>query len=432
MCKRDRNTDPYKPAIVQRTVAAMVLIHLVVLPTLAADVRHAKVGNEIFLENDYISIGISGSGSYGTAGSAPIGFHPVGPRTTLGLSADYDGFDQGAGPTAGDWFLPGSPEESFTAGYRTGSAAGPTAHFSNAERSSTVQIIRDSTEDLSQADTIQARWIGTTTSGNLKVTQVVQAHAEHEFFLTTIKLENVGAIPLYAVRYMRSFDPDQDSDFHGNFQTVNSISDQFPGDTRAVVLASGPVTGAPILLATFDPRGRVSNFGFSNRDPYTALAYDAPRPKGWSDTSDTAITIAFDVGNLAVGESETVRFVTSINDDISAALTYIESLENAPTDILLSNDSIADHKPGGTAIGNLSAVDDVGDLHIFELVSGVGDTDNSDFTIVGNELRSTVVFAYDPGYVFSIRVQATDSHGNTFEKVVAVTLLASPTLFSWF
>ena len=39
------------------------------------EARHAEVGGEVFLGGDYLELGISGSGYFGTSGSAPTGFH---------------------------------------------------------------------------------------------------------------------------------------------------------------------------------------------------------------------------------------------------------------------------------------------------------------------------------------------------------------------
>src|SRR5690349_5775612 len=87
--------------------------------------RHAAVGTDVFLGGNYIEIGISGSGSFGSAGAAPTGFHPTG-RTNLGFNVDADGYDTGTPMNSGDYFLPGSPYEAFYAAYRSDSAAGAT------------------------------------------------------------------------------------------------------------------------------------------------------------------------------------------------------------------------------------------------------------------------------------------------------------------
>jgi hypothetical protein len=63
-------------------------------------------------------------------------------------------------------------------------------------------------------------------------------------------------------------------------------------------------------------------------------------------------------------------------------------VNQAPTGLILSKDTIAENSGNNFLIGTLSTLDpDVGDSHNYSLVTGQGDTDNSGFTIVGNELR---------------------------------------------
>ncbi len=66
----------------------------------------------------------------------------------------------------------------------------------------------------------------------------------------------------------------------------------------------------------------------------------------------------------------------------------------AQTDILLSEDSIDEDQASGSTVGLLSCTDaDVGDVYVFTLVAGSGDTDNASFTIVGNADQNGVTFA---------------------------------------
>lgn len=96
----------------------------------------------------------------------------------------------------------------------------------------------------------------------------------------------------------------------------------------------------------------------------------------------------------------------------------------APTDIALSNSGVPEFSPEETLVGYLTAIDpDVGDSHTFSLVAGTGDDDNADFYIDENELRTSFFyendFETDP-WVFTIRVRATDSTGQTIEKVFLI------------
>ncbi|WP_439487428.1 putative Ig domain-containing protein, partial [Algoriphagus sp.] len=101
----------------------------------------------------------------------------------------------------------------------------------------------------------------------------------------------------------------------------------------------------------------------------------------------------------------------------------ITPVNDAPTDILLDNNSVAENETIGTVVGLFSALDvDNGDTFTFTLVSGTGDTDNSVFSISGNELRTAAVFDFETKNSYSIRVRVTDSGGLTFEKPFTATV----------
>jgi uncharacterized membrane protein len=95
----------------------------------------------------------------------------------------------------------------------------------------------------------------------------------------------------------------------------------------------------------------------------------------------------------------------------------------APTDIALSANTVAENQPVNTLVGTLSATDpNVGDTFTFSLVAGAGSTDNNKFTISGNELRTSASFDFEAQTSFSIRVQVTDQGGLPFEKVLTGTI----------
>lgn len=95
----------------------------------------------------------------------------------------------------------------------------------------------------------------------------------------------------------------------------------------------------------------------------------------------------------------------------------------APTDISLSNNTIAEENTIDSVIGTFSATDaDAGDTHTFSLVAGTGDDDNEHFSIVGNELRAGIVFDYETKSSYSIRVRATDSGEAFFEEQFTINI----------
>jgi len=306
---------------------------LLICPTLVrADDsgRHAMVGSDVFLEGQYLSVGVSGLGSFGTHSPAPTGFHPS-PYYggSIGLSVDQDGFDTGNPPRTGDFFLPGSPEERFNVGYKVGQT---TAVYTNAEHMGDSDIVRESVSDLSSGDVLQAQWVGLTPDGALRVTQVVRFRSDQRFFRNTVTLRNVGSLPLQSVRYMRNVDPDQDEDVSHTFTTTNEITLQQPADGKALVRASGVVTGDSLFYYSADPRARVSTFGFTNSDPFTPEAYDKAGVYNYDDwvaaygsvTEDQAISICADLGTLQPGQEQVFVYYTSLDAKFTDALEEIE------------------------------------------------------------------------------------------------------------
>jgi hypothetical protein len=93
-----------------------------------------------------------------------------------------------------------------------------------------------------------------------------------------------------------------------------------------------------------------------------------------------------------------------------------------PTDLSLSATAIAENQPAGTAVGTISGTDPENDALTFALVAGTGDDDNASFTVVGSELRSAVSFNYEAKSAYSVRLQAADGHGGTYEEVYALTV----------
>ena len=311
------------------TVMACMLVQL--LPTgifsvkeayAATDFRHVTVGDsEVLLGGKYIEVGISKSGSFGTTNKT-ADFHSL--FTGIGLSVDGDGFDQGTPPTTGDFFLPGAPEEGFTVGYKPGSSASPPTLYTNAERMGVTQIPME-TRDTSSGDTLSAVSSGTTDDANLDIAQKITFKENDKFFKNTLTYTNKGTTTLYDVRYMRSFDPDQDTTLQGTPVTYNTVLENFPQDSRAIVRASGYISKEPVFFISTDSRARASAFGFSNRNPYDAEAYlpDGSLLKKGEIPADQAIAITFALGDLAPGMSVSFEYYTSLDPSYESGLEDI-------------------------------------------------------------------------------------------------------------
>ncbi|HQK02589.1 MAG TPA: Ig-like domain-containing protein, partial [Anaerolineaceae bacterium] len=108
------------------------------------------------------------------------------------------------------------------------------------------------------------------------------------------------------------------------------------------------------------------------------------------------------------------------------ATVTIEVIESnlAPTNILLTDQTILEKLPAGSVVAYLSAEDpNVGDTFTYSLVSGPGGTDNAAFSISGNQLLSAQVFDYEVDDSYEIRIRVTDQDGLWYEKSFVITIL---------
>ncbi len=98
-------------------------------------------------------------------------------------------------------------------------------------------------------------------------------------------------------------------------------------------------------------------------------------------------------------------------------------INSSPADIALSADLILENNILNQVIGSLSTTDiDVMDTHSYRLVTGVGDTNNTDFTITGTDLLANAVFDFETNSDYSIRVETQDNFGQAFEKTLVITV----------
>ncbi len=97
---------------------------------------------------------------------------------------------------------------------------------------------------------------------------------------------------------------------------------------------------------------------------------------------------------------------------------------HAPTDISLPNGDVIENSPVGALVDYFGTADpDVNESFTYSLVSGAGDTDNSAFTISGNQLLTNAVFDFEAKNSYSIRVRSADSCGAFIEKAFTIRVM---------
>lgn len=123
---------------------------------------------------------------------------------------------------------------------------------------------------------------------------------------------------------------------------------------------------------------------------------------------------------------------TDSNGSASKAVAVtVTNVNETPTDISLSNGSIAESAALASTVGTFSTVDvDTGNTFTYSLVSGTGGDDNASFSILGNSLKTAAAFAYNTRNSYTIRVRSTDSGGLSYDKSFTISITevnAAPT-----
>lgn len=165
--------------------------------------------------------------------------------------------------------------------------------------------------------------------------------------------------------------------------------DQDAGDTHTYTFENGANDNAYFNLNS-NKLETLTAVDFETRDSYT-------------------VTIrSTDAGGLYVIKS----FTITVND-----------VNEAPFGITAVSAHAAENMPAGTVVATLSADDvDAGDTQAYNLVSGTGDTDNSLFTIVGNEIQTTQPMNYEQQNTFSVRVSVADQGRLTYESIISLSI----------
>lgn len=182
------------------------------------------------------------------------------------------------------------------------------------------------------------------------------------------------------------------------------------------------------------PASAVVGF-FSSSDPDTNNTFTYSLATGAGSTDNGAFSIS---GNqllinsspdFETKETYSIRVRTTDQGGLSfeKVLTIgVNNLNENPTDISLSGNSINENVGPSAIIGSLSSLDPdsskVPQTFTYSLVAGTGDTDNNAFSLVGNQLVLKANPDFETKSSYSVRIQTQDQGGLTFQKVFTVNV----------
>ncbi|MBC6430546.1 DUF4114 domain-containing protein [Nostoc sp. HG1] len=124
--------------------------------------------------------------------------------------------------------------------------------------------------------------------------------------------------------------------------------------------------------------------------------------------------------------TRTISFVVNDGTLDSTAKTRninLTAVNDAPTNLELSANTVNDEAAANTVIGTFSSTDpDQNDNFAYSLVSGIDDTDNNAFTIDGNTLKINNSPDFKTKSSYKIRVRTTDNGSLNFEKELTINV----------
>ena len=226
------------------------------------------------LQNAYVLAGVSDYGTLGSNSNTPPGilFDKTG-TSTYGVN---------------DFLTPGTPFEGF---YLTSSAGSYSSNNTGSSSFSAFTLVQNA------ADSVTAT--GTSTNGMLGVVNAYQLTtiAGRSAIEITTTLTNKSTSAMTGIEFLRTLDPDPDVNAFGSYYTTNVVlsDDQSCG--------TGVSSGQTICIfttATYAHKAGVSASWTTSPASYLSGLDDG--------NGDYAIGVAFNLGDLAAGDSLTVTY----------------------------------------------------------------------------------------------------------------------------
>jgi len=201
--------------------------------------------------------------------------------------------------------------------------------------------------------------------------------------------------------------------------TVTNINETPTGITLSgtSVSESQPVNTVVGTLFTADPDE-------GNTHTYTLVSGTGSSGNGSFNISDSSLrtSVIFDYESRS---TYSIRVRTTDGGGLYYERVFtitVTRYTQAPTDIILSDTSVAENQPDNTVVGYLATTDPDAGTHIYSLVSGTGSDDNRSFNISQGRLQTDESFNFETKSSYSIRLRTTDHDGLRFEKVFTITV----------
>ena len=309
------------------------------------------VGDCVFMQANFVEVGVSPNGAFGASALPPAGYHPNAAGSTLydvasgltvsgnllGFVADpaADGWTTGTPAYFGDYFLPGTEQEGWSIQVNGAEADAwlQNLQFGTTPYSGTLGLTGTTIGYGTGTGTSFGIWQGQTVDPThpLQITQTTTLYTNKLYFTVHVKIKNVGTTTAPAVYYLRTVDPDNGEEEYGftNFTTSNTIAYQLPNANNDVMVTAVDTTNAVAFLGLGTRDCRAKCFiidGTLTPTPYSLSSMYTGVPgfmytAGTNDVNDEGIGLVYRLGNIAAGDSTDLTYAYVLRgSDLDSAL----------------------------------------------------------------------------------------------------------------
>ena len=189
--------------------------------------------------------------------------------------------------------------------------------------------------------------------------------------------------------------------------SFTSIAENAPANTTVGTLSTiDPDSGNTFTYSLVSGTGSIDNAAFN-------ISGDSLRATSSFDF-ETKLSYTIRIRSTDQGGLFTEKTFT---------ITVID-INESPTNISLSSNTIAENSAVNTPVGTLSTSDpDAGNTVTYTLVIGSGDTDNASFNINGSTLQANRTFDFENKSSYTVRIRSTDQNGLFVEKAFAIQVV---------
>jgi hypothetical protein len=332
-----------------KNTSLLKLIAITAIILLASDTNAQMVSCNVFMQGNYLELGINSNGAFGTSVNAPVGYHAdvndtmYDPCTgafsvPLGLGFVADPSKTGWSTYYGDYVMPRTPNEGWGISDISGTGFGYASylHTSGATGYSGPVNGASVSYTVSGAKKIGV-WAGQLTTDSLSFVQTTTLDTAKLYMLQHIKFVNVGSATIDSFFYIRTVNPHSDWVMSSIYSTVNKIEAQLPNLSGLTLVSGTGTTDTSAYMAMATKNTNVRGFIIKHsvlpvagtlasvyyRDTAHYL-YGA----GDTLTEDGGMGLIWRFGGLGAGDSVTLDYGYSFKGGVIDTVLHIDTVEH--------------------------------------------------------------------------------------------------------